>query len=251
MLNGLYVAASGMMMQERVVSNIANNLANVNTNGYKKDGFTFQNYIAKPKEFPEDIIRSSLYNQTINRTVKLDRNYLDLSEGAVHQTGNKFDLAIGDKNGFFVVDTPWGIRFTRDGAFSINSDNELVNGSGYRVLSRNNQPIVINGNDVVFLPTGEVMVNGVQVDQLNIATFEDNTRLQKVGRNLFAAVDILPVEMENPNIMQGYIEGSNVNAVEEMVKMIEANRGFETYQKVIQTIDQLNEKASNELGRIA
>lgn len=251
MLNGLYVAASGMMMQEKIVNNIANNLANVHTNGYKKDGFTFKNYIARAKEFPEDIIRGSLYNQTINRTVQLDRNYLDLSVGDIHQTGNKFDLALGNKDAFFVVDTPYGIRFTRDGAFTLNNNNELVNSSGYRVLSTNMQPIVINGNNVAFLANGEVLLDGVQVDQLNIASFEDTTRLQKVGRNLFAAIDILPQEAQNPTLMQGYIEGSNVNAVQEMVKMIEANRGFETYQKVIQTIDQLNDKASNELGRIA
>ncbi len=251
MLNGLYVAASGMMMQEKIVNNIANNLANVHTNGYKKDGFTFKNYIARAKEFPEDIIRGSIYNQTINRTVQLDKNYLDLSVGDIHQTGNKFDLALGNKDAFFVVDTPYGIRFTRDGAFSLNNNNELVNSSGYRVLSTNMQPVVINGNNVAFLANGEVLLDGVQVDQLNIASFEDTTRLQKVGRNLFAAIDILPQEAQDPTLMQGYIEGSNVNAVQEMVKMIEANRGFETYQKLIQTIDQLNDKASNELGRIA
>jgi len=251
MLNGLYVAASGMMMQEKIVNNVANNLANVHTNGYKKDGFTFRNYIAKAKEYPEDIIRGSLYNQTINRTVQLDKNYLDLSLGDVHQTGNKFDLALGNKDAFFVVDTPFGIRYTRDGAFTLNSNNELVNSSGYKLLSTNNQPIVINGRDVVFLSSGEIMVDGVQVDSLNIASFDDLERLQKVGRNLFAAIDTLPNEVVDPVLMQGYLEKSNVNAVSEMVKMIEANRGFETYQKVIQTIDQLNDKASNEIGRIA
>ncbi|MCX8084651.1 MAG: flagellar basal-body rod protein FlgF [Calditerrivibrio sp.] len=251
MLNGLYVAASGMMMQEKIVSAVSNNLANVHTNGYKQDGYTFKNYVAKATEYPENIIRASLYNQTINKTVQLDKNYLDLSAGAIYQTGNKLDIALNNPDAFFVVETPFGIRFTRDGAFSLNSNNELVNSSGYRVLSNNNQPIQLTGSNIIFLSTGEIMVDGVQLDRLNIVSFEDKTKLQKTGRNLFAAIDTLPVEEANPLLMQGYLEGSNVNAVKEMVKLIEAHRGFETYQKVILTIDQLNEKASNEIARIA
>lgn len=249
MLNGLYVATSGMMMQEKIVSSISNNLANVHTNGYKKDSYTFKNYVAKATRYPENIIRGSLYNKTINNVVQLDKNYNDYSSGPIHQTGNKLDLALGDPKSFFTVETPFGLRFTRDGAFSLNSNNELVTSDGYRVLSNNNQPITING-DVSILADGSILINGVQTDQLAIITFDDMDKLQKSGRNLFSAIDILPQESENPQLMQGYIEGSNVNAVSEMVKMIEAHRGFETYQRVIATIDQLNDKASNEIGRI-
>lgn len=250
MLNGIYVATSGMLMQEKIVNSISNNLANAHTNGYKKDGYTFKNYVIKSEKYPENIIRGSLYNKTINRVVQIDKNYLDFSAGAIHQTGNKLDIALNDPNSFLTVETSFGIRFTRDGALSLNNNNELVTSSGYRVLSNNNQPITING-DVTFLTNGEVLINGVQIDQLAIATFDDMEKLQKSGRNLFNAIDILPRKSENPLLMQGYIEGSNVNVVKEMVRMIEANRGFETYQRVIATIDQLNDKASNELGRIA
>jgi len=250
MLNGLYVATSGMLMQQKVVDSISNNLANMHTNGYKQDGYTFKNYLVKGKEYPETIIRDSLYNKTINQVVQLDKNFVDFSTGDIKQTGNKFDMALGNPNAFFTVDTPFGIRYTRDGAFTLNSDRELVTKDGFRVLSNQNRPIVIN-DDVAFLSTGEVIINGVQASQLGIATFNDTTKLQKSGRNLFTAVDALPAQSNNPQVMQGYIEGSNVNAVKEMVRMIEANRGFETYQKVVQTIDELNDKASNQIGSIA
>jgi len=103
MLNGLYVATSGMLMQQKVVDSISNNLANMHTNGYKQDGYTFKNYLVKGKEYPETIIRDSLYNKTINQVVQLDKNFVDFSTGDIKQTGNKFDMALGNPNAFLLL----------------------------------------------------------------------------------------------------------------------------------------------------
>jgi flagellar basal-body rod protein FlgG len=253
MLNGLYVAASGMLQMEKKLDVISNNLANINTAGFKMDTPTFDQYLKKENEFPYDAIRDSRYNQTINAVSKLSEIYTDFSAGNIRQTGNKFDFALNNKDVFFAVDTPFGIRFTRAGNFTIDSDGYLVTQQGYKVLSRNvenNEGIRIPNGNVEVLSNGNITVDGAVLDTLYLVEFEDKTKLQKIGYNLFAAIDTLPVESENPKLMQGYVEESNINPVREMVNMIGTHRAFETYQRVIRTIDTLNERAANELGKI-
>jgi len=125
-----------------------------------------------------------------------------------------------------------------------------VTKDGFRVLSNQNRPIVING-DVAFYLQGRSLSMGCRHRSWAL----QHLMIQQSSKNQeeisLTAVDALPAQSNNPQVMQGYIEGSNVNAVKEMVRMIEANRGFETYQKVVQTIDELNDKASNQIGSIA
>lgn len=252
MLNGLYVATSGLMMQNRRVENIANNLANVNTTGFKKDVPVFTEYFPTEKEFPQNFIRTTDYNKAMNSTVKLSEVKTDFSIGYLHETGNKLDFALTDPDTFFVVDTPFGIRYTRDGSFTVNENNELVTAEGYPVLSNidddNPQPIILPDNYTV-TETGVILVDGEAQDQLGIAYVENTDNLQKVGHNLYAAVDTIPQQAENPGVTAGYVEGSNVNSVLEMVRMIDAMRGFETYQKVIQSIDSINGTVINTVGK--
>ncbi|WP_022851127.1 flagellar basal-body rod protein FlgF [Limisalsivibrio acetivorans] len=253
MLNGLYVATSGLMMQEKRVETISNNLANVNTAGYKKDVPVFNEYIPHEEEFPQDFIRSTDYNKAMNSTVKLAEESTDFEMGYIKETGNKLDFALSDENAFFTVDTPYGIRYTRAGQFTINENNELVTASGHPVLSNVEeapQPIVLPENFTV-AEDGTILADGAAVTQLGIAQFEDTENLQKVGHNLYAAVNTIPEESDNPGVINGYLEMSNVNAVREMTRMIEASRGFETYQKVVQTIDQLNSNVINNVGKYA
>jgi len=255
MLNGLYVATSGMLMQEKRVDVITNNLANANTTGYKKDSPTFSLY--RPKvdgEYPENVIRNSTYNKTINSTVKLEDIYTDFSVGGIKETGNDLDLALESKNTFFAVDTPYGIRFTRDGNFEVDNEGFLVNQDGFRVLGQNpeaDQGIVVPEENFSITPNGEIFVNGIMQDQIYVAEFQDTQNLQKTGRNLYVAVNTLPVDAENPRIVQGAVEGSNINVMKEMVSMIEAQRGYETYQKVVQTMDELNQQAASTIGRLS
>jgi flagellar basal-body rod protein FlgF len=252
MLNGLYVATSGLMMQNRRVENIANNLANVNTTGYKKDVPVFTEYFPVEKDFPQNFIRTTDYNKAMNSTVKQADNKTDFSMGHLKETGRSMDFALSDPNTFFVVDTPFGIRYTRDGAFIINENRELVTSDGYPVLSNTNdaapQPVLVP-EEFFVSETGEILVDGEAIEQFGIAYFENTENLQKVGHNLYAAVGVEPEQAENPGLLQGYLEGSNINAVLEMVRMIDAMRSFETYQKVIQTIDGINGTVINTVGK--
>lgn len=254
MLNGLYVAASGMLQMEKKLDILSNNLSNINTAGYKMDTPTFENYLRKEKTYPQDIIRESKYNRTINAVSRLSQVLTDFSSGNIRQTGELFDLALSNPDAFFAVDTPFGIKFTKAGNFKIDNDGYLVTQEGFRVLSRNvenNEGIRIPNGIVSILGNGQITVNGVVVDNLYIVEFEDKSKLQKTGNNLFTAINMLPEESENPGLMQGYLEGSNINPVREMVNMISTHRAFETYHRVIRTMDTLNERAANELGKIA
>ncbi len=256
MLNALYVATGGMLMQTSRMDMISENLANVTTAGYKKDRPAFTSYIPQDKQpYPQDFIRKSTYNKTINASVKLDEVKTDFSSGNMHQTGEKLDFAIGKKNVFFAVATPFGVRFTRDGNFTLNADKELVTQDGFKVLSNNLDSIsAININpedEVFFTENGEIMVNGNLANTIFLGEFKNPENLQKVGRNLYASIDEMPEIAENPRLKAGFIEESNVNAVDEMVRMIDASRAFETYQKVIQSIDEINSKSANEIGRLA
>ncbi len=137
MQNGLYTATSGLLMQQNRVDSISNNLANMNTNGYKRDRAVFSVYRPEDKRYPQNFIRESHYNKTINTAVLLHENSANFEMGHIKETGNKFDFAIQQDNAFFAIDTPWGIRYTKDGAFTINDNGELVTAEGYRVMSRN------------------------------------------------------------------------------------------------------------------
>ncbi|MDY6821473.1 MAG: flagellar hook-basal body protein [Deferribacterota bacterium] len=255
MLNGLYVATSGLLAQENRVNSLSNNLANINTTGYKKEKPVFTMYLPRDKRYPQNIIRESLYNKSINSVVRLDDIYTDFQTGTLKETTNPYDLALGNENAFFVVDTPFGLRFTRDGNFTLNNEGVLVNQDGYPVLSSdyiNNPEIVIpNDANVTFTEQGEVLIDNLLQNRLYIVSFNNLHNLQKVGRNMYQATNILPEEAENPELKQGFLESSNVNPVGEMVKMIDSLRSFERYQKAIDILDGANDIASNRLGRIS
>lgn len=252
MLNGLYVSTSGLLMQQSRLDTISNNLANMNTNAFKKDMAVFSVYRPKDDRYPQNFIRETSYNKTINTAVMLDDIATDHQAGHMKSTGNRFDFALKQENAFFAIDTPWGIRYTRDGSFTVNSEGDLVTQEGYPVMSRNAQ-----GTANINVPqnaafeadeTGTFYINGVAGDQLLIVEFEDMEYLQKVGRNQYAAVDTEPIELDNPGLMQGFVEGSNVNPIAEMVQMVEASRGYEMYSKAVQTFDEIESQAATKIS---
>lgn len=253
MLNGIYTAASGLMMEQKRVDVIANNLANVDTHGYKKDTPVFSQYLANAGKTPDDLIRSSDYNKMINATSRLDSISTSYEMGDMQETGRNLDFALTNPNSYFAVDTPFGVRFTRNGDFTIDSDGQLATQEGYKVLSSISQPqyITIPTGAYSVTDTGDIMVNKVATDKIATAEFPDTTKLQKMGNSLFAAVDTIPADSQNPGLETGYLEGSNVNPIQEMVRMIEANRSFETYQKVVQTLDDISNKAVNSVGSLS
>lgn len=197
---------------------LANNLANINTPGFKADQMHFSEVLAG----------------TAQASVQAGQ-HMELTQGTVAKTGNPLDLAISG-DGYFVVDTPEGDRFTRDGMFTLDAAGMLVTAQGRPVLGQGG-PIAIDANagPVTVTNTGEVWANGAQIATLQIVDFDDPASLRKAGNNLLEGGD--PVAVDNPQVIQGAVEGSNVTAVREMARMIEISRAYETYQKILQTVD--------------
>jgi flagellar basal-body rod protein FlgG len=251
MENGLYVATSGLLMQEARMVAISNNLANVNTVGFKRDLTVFSEYRNPDRRIPQNWIQKTSYNKTINAAVKLDENTNNQSVGPLKGTNNTFDLALEEENSFFAIDTPWGLRFTRNGEFTLNDAGELVTQDGFNVLDTTGANITVPNDEEkpIITKDGVLYIGGVQITQIDVAYFSEPEKLQKVGRNLYAAVGVLPEEPPRGVVRQGYLEMSNVSPVLEMMRMIDAMRGFEMYQKMVQTYDGLNDKTANEIAR--
>lgn len=264
---GIYTALSGSIVQERRMDIISNNLANVNSAGYKGDIPVFESYLHQQKgaNIPAPVIPGVASNEYVVNS----NPYIDFSQGPLHETGNELDLALNG-DGFFVVDTPDGIRYTRDGNFKIDKEGVLKTQDGYPVLSRGGpkgEYIYIN----VLSPTqqGEVSVSAdgtiSVIDQfsedvpiritggykLKIVDFEKPYLLKKVGNGLYAPIseNIAELEAQNTEVKQGFIERSNINIIKEMTSMIEVVRGYESYQKVIQSFDDSTSKLIDEVGR--
>jgi len=251
MLNGLYTATSGMAMQQKRMDIIASNLANLNTVGHKKEVPVFSQYIPNATEHPNGFIRDSDYNKMINSTVRMHDIKVNFEQGYLKETGRPLDMALTNPNAFFAVETPFGVRFTRNGEFTVNEQGELTTMEGYRIVSDANtmQPVTIPEGGIV-TEDGTILLDGAPVNNIELVQFEDVNNLQKTGKNLYVAIDILPDPAERPGLTTGYLEGSNVNPVDEMVRMIDASRGFEAYSKIIATFEQINDKAVNSVGTV-
>jgi flagellar basal-body rod protein FlgF len=263
MHEGIYIAASGAFKQERKLDVIANNLANQGNSGFKRDGLSFREMIA-PFTNSSDLTAGLNTQQGISFSafpvsyVAVDNIYTDTSNGTLRPTGNALDVGL-DGDGFFVVDTPNGQRFTRNGNFKLAGDGSLSTQEGYSVLGRNGKPIKIalNGGQIAFDSSGGISVgNGLQNDpvgSLKLVTFDDPRKLAKQGDGLFKIADpsVKEQKPKNLNVQQGVLEASNVNSIEEMTEMITTLRAFEAYQKIIQSIDQADDQAVNSIGRVA
>lgn len=255
MPDALNTAALGMSAQQKMVDNIANNLANVNTTGFKRSTIAFQDLFYKTIATSREGAGSNGVNEGSpelqighgSRAVATIRNF---SEGSVDQTGNPLDLCING-TGFFRVLMPDGsVEYTRDGNFSLNSSGEIVNESGLPLASQITVPqdatgINISQNGVVTaqLSGGKGEVN---LGQIELAKFINNTGLTAKGGNLYAKTTASGEPfLGNPGdegfgtVQQGYLEHSNVDIVSEMVKLIEAQRAYETNSKMVQTAEQM------------
>lgn len=256
MSGSIYMAASGALAYEKRLQIISNNLANVNTVGYKMDhsqfrGFDLAEITGSTVEAPPELNTS----QAPLFWMQFDM-YTDYSSGNLRSTGNDLDLALIGK-GFFSVQTPDGVAYTRKGAFTLNSDGTLVTQDGWPVLGDGGE-ITIEGvqnpNQVkkfVVDEQGSISVDGQQVGNLRIVDFAQPYRLTKMGDTLFkpAGAETVETLTEGIKVSQGFVELSNVDAVKMMTEMIEVLRGYESYQKVIRSADEANSKAINEVGK--
>ena len=250
MENALLVGLSRQMTLERQLDVISNNIANVNTNGYKSDQSLFEEFLrtgAHEDNFKRDDRRVS-YVQ--------DRGtYRDFAQGALQLTNNPLDVAI-DGSGFLAVQAPGGERYTRDGNLQINNLGQLVTHDGYAVLGQNG-PIVFQptDHDINNSPDGTITVlEGVsRTDsirgKLRLASFTDAQALLKQGNNLFASDGGAQADLQS-TFRQGYVEKSNVNAVIEMSRMIEVTHTYANIANLLQQQSDLHKTAINQLADV-
>jgi flagellar basal-body rod protein FlgF len=276
-LRELWVPLSGAIAQQRNVETIANNVANANTPGFKKEQVVFKEYLAaleKPnaqidlpqKEWkPEDFYRS--YNSE-DSFVKVDGSYTLHEQGQLSPTGNAFDNALNGP-GFFEVLTPNGVRYTRKGSFSINNEGKLVTDQGFLLLSKpppaiagadgkltlttppESRAITVGSNKFTISLDGQVFSGPNKTADLALTEFNDVHALKKEGSSLFINPDQqnLKIGEGKTSVNQGFVEQSNVNAVSEMSALINANRNFESIQRVLKTYDTMSGKAVNEISK--
>lgn len=226
---------------------ISNNLANVNTAGFKKDEVIMKDFATVLMTRVNDGVNAPVIG-SVGSGVMVDEVATIHSNGAMRNTANDFDMAI-DGQGFFTVETPQGLRYTRNGTFAKSAQGELVTQTGYRVLGQNG-PIRIQGSKMVVNDNGRVFVDNVPVGTLQVVNFANTKQLVKEGDSLFIAPAGQNGQAITGGVRQGFLEMSNVNVVGEMVNLISNYRTYEVNGKVIQAHDQLIGKAVNEVGRL-
>lgn len=258
MIRGLYTSAYGMLEESKRMDVISNNLANVNTNAFKKDSVVLES-------FPEVLM--ARINDTASKTnpsgrignMQLGSDVGEIftyyTQGQLASTSSSLDMAFKNSdNAFFTIGVPDAEGeiiqyYTRDGAFTLNSYNELVTNEGYAVLGENGV-ITLSGEDFTVAEDGTIYENGEMLDKLLIKSFSDTTTLRKLGSNLVETTDATEEEPFSGTVMQGFIEQSNVNVIKEMVDMIAVTRAYEANQKVLQAQDGTLERAVNEIGSV-
>lgn len=247
MIRGIYAAASGMVAESLRNDVIANNVANINTAGYKRDVAVSRDFASVLIERINDGSPTPVIG-TVGSGAQIDEVATIHTGGMMRQTGNDFDLAVNG-NGYFVVQTPDGLRYTRNGIFTRNSQGQLVTSDGYRVMGQNG-PINVGEGRMTVAGDGTISINGVETDRLRVVEFADEKQLTKQGSSLFAAPGGAQQQPATGVVNQGYLEMSNVNVISEMVNMINGFRTYEINGKSVQAHDQLLDKAVNEVGRV-
>ncbi len=261
MNSALWSAKTGLDAQQTRMSVISHNLANVNTNGFKRDRAVFEDLLYQNQRqvggasSQDTQLPTGLNVGTGVRVVATEKNY---SQGNLTQTGNSLDVAVNGR-GFFQVLMPDGsFTYTRDGSFKLSFTGELVTASGYRVQPGINIPDgaqgVTIGNDGVVSALLPGQTAPTQIGTLQLTDFVNPAGLQPKGENLLAeTASSGPAQTGNPGIsglgtlLQGSLESSNVNVVEELVNMIETQRAYEMNSKAISTTDQMLQYVSNNL----
>jgi len=242
MIKGIYHAAAGMLPRMNQQETVGNNLANVNTTGFKADKRFFRTTLNNR------MLQGGAFGQPIPLTEEEAPLVTDFSQGAFSETRNPLDVAING-DGFFVIETGDTVSYSRNGNFALNAESELINTHGYRVLGEEGV-IRITGKDVTIRPTGEVIVDGKTVGTIKLVDFEKPYELKRNGYGYFIPDPPTdPITPEVYEMRQGFLEDSNVDPIEEMIQMIELNRNYESCQKAIQAQDETLKLAVNDLPK--
>jgi flagellar basal-body rod protein FlgF/flagellar basal-body rod protein FlgG len=253
MQNMHLIGLSRQMVLERQMDVVANNVANVNTTGFKADRSLFAEHLM-PGAHEDNFVsgRDRRLSYVNDRAT-----FHDFAQGAAEQTKNPLDVAI-DGGGFFVVQTPSGERYTRDGSFQINNQGQLVNASGYPVLGgggpitfqQTDKQINIASDGNVTVVEGANRIDSVR-GKLRLVSFAQAQRLQKEGANLYSAADGATAAPDTTSrVRQGFIEKSNVNSVLEMSRMIEVTRTYTQISALLQQQSDLHKSAIEKLADV-
>ncbi|MCM1027630.1 MAG: flagellar hook-basal body protein [Roseburia sp.] len=258
MVKGLYTAYTGMINEQHRMDTMTNNLANVSTVGFKKEGATSQSF--------DNILAVKIKDQSIGVTnvqklgwnnpgVKIGENYTDFTQGSFRITDNTYDLALAGE-GFFAIEFTnkageTSTMYTRAGQFTLTREGYLVTEDGDYVLDTQSRRIQLDTlTDAKIDNAGRIIQNDRTVAQIQVTDFENYDYLEKYGETYYRPVEGARTIPANAEVKSGYLEMANVQVVSEMVNLIAITRAYESNQKVIQTFDDTLEIASTQLGRI-
>ena len=238
MNRGIYATATGMLASQKWLDVVANNLANVSTNGFKRDELAFQDAFVREMRLNGG---KGAEIGSLGSGATLVQQYTVFEQGPINPTGNSLDVAINSEKGLFSVETPQGVRYTRDGSFGLDANRQLVTKQGFPVLDDNGNPIELPEGPVAITDNGTIRAGDLEVGKIGVyeGTFH------KTAAGLYASLDAETVA--EPTLKAGALEGSNVNAVEAMIQMITVNRTFEMAQRSITQQDELTQRLINSL----
>ncbi len=237
--NTNYIALSRQMALWKQMDLVSNNMANMNTAGYKGDEALFTTYLAETQNGAKDIVGNPLY------FTQDYASYKNFAEGMIAHTGNRLDAAIqGDA--FFTVETPNGEMYTKKGQFSLDADGAIVTSEGYYLMSEGNTPFFIapGETEITITESGEIFTENGSIGRMKLASFDAPQELQKVGNSLFSNDGTAGASFnaDNSVVKQYSIEKSNVNSINEMTKLINLQRSYDYVQ---QMIDEEHQRLSN------
>ncbi len=265
MQNGYYQATGAMVTQFEKLNITANNLANVNTQGYKRESVVIGDFERLFQKRRDELAlenhtkeAAKFFHRTLNRVPNIVEKTIDFSQGVLKYTGNSLDVALKDRGLFYAVKTPQGIRLTQQSSFELNDKGELVTGDGFKVMgadflkSQQEAIRITKQGKINISDDGTVYVGREKMGRLFIGRVHHLKALHKEGDKLYSVANIeenLKQVKQGSLVKQGYIQMSNVNAVREMTDLIETNRLVEMYQKVMTAqMDELNRDAITKIA---
>ncbi len=265
MQNGYYQVTGAMVTQFEQLNITANNLANVNTSGFKRDGIIIGDFERLYQTKRDELEHKNhtqkaakFFNRSINRVPSIVENVTDFSAGVIKQTGNQLDFALRGGDLFFAVQTPNGVRLTQQSSFVVNSEGVLTTKDGLKLLpsdfkqSQHREIKLPKDTPITVDSSGHITAGSEELGALFVGRVKALKAVKKEGENLYTLKDMDKnlTAMEKGNfVQQGYTVMSNVNAVKEMTSLIETNRLVEMYQKVMTSqMDELNRDAITKLA---
>jgi len=242
--SGLYAACAGLIARSQALDLVANNLANVNTAGFRGQETTFQTQLASQLG-----ATPSMLNLAVNDYGVLGGSRLDFAQGQIERTGNPFDLAI-EGPGFFAVQTPGGVMYTRNGNFRVSAQGQLITSDGNPVLG-DEGPVRVPPGDISISADGTLSANGALAGKLRLVEFPSGTPLVSAGESLYSAPTAAARPASASRIQQGMLESSNVNAIASAVGLIGLQRNAESLQRAMSLFHtELNRAAVEDLPRV-